>query len=107
MQEVVGPVDGVDDPGPAAAARYGGAFFAQDAVVGAAALELFEHIGLGGMIGGGDDVGDGRFLPPLQPGLPHQQRQRAGFAHQRLGELVVIQGGVEFSGAVSAKSVFS
>ena len=66
VQEVVGPVDGVDDPGPAAAARHGGALFAQDAVVGPAAPKLFQHVGLGGVVGGRDHVGDRRLLPGPQ-----------------------------------------
>ena len=91
MQEVVGPVDGINDPGPAAAARHGGALFAQDGVVGPAAPELFQHVGLGGMVGGRDHVRDRGLLLALQPGLPHQQRQRPGLADQGLGQLVVIQ----------------
>ena len=75
MQEVVGPVHRVDNPGPAAGAVHGGALFAEDAVVGPAALELFQHIGLGGVVRGGDDVGNGRLLLALQPGLPHEERQ--------------------------------
>ena len=105
MQEVVRPVDGIDDPGPAAAARHGGTLFAQDAVFGPAAPELFQHVGLGGVVGGRDHIRDGRLLPALQPRLPHQQRQRAGLADQGLGQLVVIQRRVEFRRAVPAKPV--
>ena len=107
MQEVVGPVDRVDDPGPAAGAVHGGALFAEDPVVGPAALELFQHIGLGRVVRGGDDVGNRRLLPAFQTGLPHEERQGPGLAHEGLGELVVVQGGVEFSGAVPAEPVLS
>jgi hypothetical protein len=107
VQEVVGPVDGVDHPGPPAAARHGRALLADDAVVGPAALELFEHVGLGRVVRCGDDVGNGRFLPAFEPGLPHEQGQGPGLAHQGFGELVVVQGGVEFSGAVPAEPVLS
>ena len=86
---------------------HGGALFAEDAVVGPAALELFQHVGLGGVVCGGDDVGNRRLLPALQPGLPHEERQGPGLAHQGLGELVVVQGGVEFSSAVPAEPVLS
>jgi hypothetical protein len=34
-------------------------------------------------------------------------RQGPGFAHECLGELVVVQSGIEFSGAVPAEPVFS
>ena len=107
MQEVVRSVDRIDDPGPAAPAVDGGALFAQNAVVGPAAPELFQHIGLGGVVGGGDDVGNGGLLPSFEPCLPHEESQRTGLAHKRLGELVVVQVRVEFSSAVPAKPVLS
>ena len=107
MQEVVGPVDRVNNPGPAAGALHRGALFAKDAVVGPAALELFQHISLGRVVCGRDNVGNRRLLPAFQAGLPHEERQGPGLAHEGLGELVVVQCGVEFSSAMPAEPVLS
>ncbi len=83
MQEVVGAVHGVDHPGPAAGAGNGGPLLAQDAVLGPAALQLLQHIGFGGVVGGRHHIRNGRFLLRLQAGHAHQERQLSGLAHQR------------------------
>jgi hypothetical protein len=91
MEEVIGAVDGVDDPGPAAGPRNRSTLFTQDAVVGAAALELFQDIGLGRVVRGGHNIGDRGFALRLQAGHPHQQCQLTGFPDQRGCQLVIVQ----------------
>ena len=105
MQEVVGAVDRIDDPGPAAAAGHRGAFLTEDAVVGPAAPELVQDVGLRRMVGGRDHIRNRCFLPPFQAGLPHQQRQASGLADEGFRQLEVIQRGAEFGRAVPAEPV--
>ncbi|MDI2022189.1 hypothetical protein PJL18_02720 [Paenarthrobacter nicotinovorans] len=91
MQEVVGAVNGVDHPGPSAGPGHRGTLFTKDAVLRPATAQLLQDVGLGCVVGCGDDVRDGRLAFALQPAHPHEQRQLPRFPDQGAGQLVVIK----------------
>ncbi len=91
MQEVIRTVHGVYDPGPATGTREGSTLFTKDSVLGAAAAQLFQDVGLSGAVGGCNHIGH-RCLPfALQPAHPHEQRQLSCLPHQGAGQLVVVE----------------